>query len=112
MDEPKLEWGRSLHGDLLRRWPHDERGEPVKPAYLTKRSEMDMDAALLVNMLEAYGIPCLTNYPGTSHFGKIVLGMSGFGVEILVPETMLEDAEALCEGCGDAFAEGEENDEL
>ncbi len=73
---------------------------------------MDMDAALLVNMLEAYGIPCLTNYPGTSHFGKIVLGMSGFGVEILVPETMLEDAEALCEGCGDAFAEGEENDEL
>lgn len=112
MDEPKLEWGRDLPGDLLKRWPRDEQGEPVKPAYLTKRSGLDLDDVLLVNMLEAYGIPCLKCYPGDGGFGKVVLGMSGFGVEILVPETMLEEAEALCGGGGDAFAEGEESDEL
>ncbi|MBS1401989.1 MAG: hypothetical protein HPZ79_03265 [Oscillospiraceae bacterium] len=112
MDEPKLEWGRDLPGDLLKRWPRDERGEPVRPAYLTKLSGLDMNDVLLVNMLEAYGIPCLRHYPRDGEFGKLMLGMSGFGVEILVPETMLEDAEALCEGCGDALAEGEENDEL
>ena len=37
-----------------------------------------MDDVLLVNMLEAYGIPCLKNYPGDGQFGKIMLGMSGY----------------------------------
>lgn len=110
--EWKAEWGRDLPGDLLKRWPRDEQGELVKPAYLTKRTGLDLDDVLLVNMLEAYGVPCLKRYPHDGEFGKLMLGMSGFGVEILVPETMLEDAAALCEGCGDVFAEGEEIDEL
>ena len=32
---------------------------------------------------------------GDGQFGKIMLGMSGYGVEILVPETLLADAQAL-----------------
>ena len=43
-------------------------------------------------MLEAYGIPCLRQYPGDGDFGKVVLGMSGFGTDIYVPESMFEDA--------------------
>lgn len=110
--ELKVEWGRDLPGDLLDRWPRDGQGELVKPAYLTKRSGLDLDDVLLVNMLEAYGIPCLKHYPRDGDLGKLMLGMSGFGVEILVPETMLEDAVALCEGCSEAIGEGEESDEL
>ena len=62
---------------------------------------------LLINMLEAYGIPCLTRYPHSGEFGKVVLGMSGFGTEIYVPETLLEDAVALLQS--DDNMEGEEN---
>ena len=59
--------------------------------------------------LKAYGIPCLKNYPGDGQFGKIMLGMSGYGVEILVPETLLADAQALQEGCAEALTEGDDN---
>ena len=106
--ELKAEWGRSLPGDLLKRWPRNADGELVPPALLTKCTGIDMDDVLLVNMLEAYGIPCLKNYPGDGQFGKIMLGMSGYGVEILVPETLLADAQALREGCASALTEGEE----
>ena len=63
--ELKAEWGRSLPGDLLKRWPRDADGELVPPALLTKCTGVDMDDVLLVNMLEAYGIPCLKNCPVT-----------------------------------------------
>ncbi len=90
-------WGRRDYGELLRTWPRDENGEPVTPAFLTQCAGLDLEDQLLVNMLQAYGIPCLTRYPGNGGFGKVVLGMSGFGVEIYVPETLLDDARALCE---------------
>ena len=102
----KLTWGRDTPGDLQKRWPHTPEGEPVTPAFLTKCSQVDMADRLLVNMLEAYGIPCLMRYPHSGEFGKVVLGMSGFGTEIYVPETLLEDAAALMQG-GDEM-EGEE----
>ena len=40
--ELKAEWGRSLPGDLLKRWPRDADGEPVPPAMLTKCTGVDM----------------------------------------------------------------------
>ena len=37
MDEKaKLEWGRRLTGELLKKWPKDENGEPVEPVFLTQ----------------------------------------------------------------------------
>ena len=51
---------------------------------------------LKINMLEAYGIPCLRIYPGDGSFGKLILGMSGQGVDIYVPSSLLEDAQTLC----------------
>lgn len=101
--------GQIVPGDLLKRWPRNADGELVPPALLTKCTGIDMDDVLLVNMLEAYGIPCLKNYPGDGQFGKIMLGMSGYGVEILVPETLLADAQALREGCASALTEGEDD---
>ena len=71
--ELKAEWGRSLPGDLLKRWPRDADGELVPPALLTKCTGIDMDDVLLVNMLEAYGIPCLKNYPHPDTSSKSLL---------------------------------------
>ena len=77
-----LSWGRDSHRDLLERWPTTPEGEPVTPAFLTKCGQVDLEDRLLVNMLEAYGIPCLTRYPHSGEFGKVVLGMSGFGTMV------------------------------
>lgn len=107
MDD-KLDWGKALYGELLERWPKDENGEPERPALLCNRKNLDFGDELTVNMLEAYGVPCLRLYPGDGGFGKLILGMSGQGSDIYVPGSMLEDARALCESRPD----GTEADEL
>lgn len=93
-------WSRSLPGGLLERWPKDERGEPEEPVLLTTAINLNLFDEMTINMLEAYGIPCLKRYPGDGSFGKVVLGMSGQGTEIYVPRSMLEDAAALVSGVG------------
>ena len=93
-------WSRSLPGGLLERWPKDERGEPEEPVLLTTAINLNLYDEMTINMLEAYGIPCLKRYPGDGSFGKVVLGMSGQGTEIYVPRSMLEDAAALVSGVG------------
>ena len=95
MSEPKIEWGRAELGGLLERWPKGEDEAPVKARLLCHRSCVDMSDRLLVNMLEAYGIPCLCVEPGDGGFGRVVLGMSGQGVDIYVPESLYDDAIAL-----------------
>ena len=93
-------WSRSLPGGLLERWPKDECGEPEEPVLLTTAINLNLFDEMTINMLEAYGIPCLRRYPGDGSFGKVVLGMSGQGTEIFVPKSMLEDAAALVSGVG------------
>ncbi len=92
---PKLGWGFTEYGKELKNWPRDERGEPVAPAFLKHCGSLDMEDEMLANLLEAYGIPCLRRYPENGSFGRVVLGMSGNGADIYVPETMLEDAKNL-----------------
>jgi len=95
--EEKLQWGRAVSHDLMERWPRDGQGQPESPAFLCNCRNHDMGDELKINMLEAYGIPCLRVYPGDGSFGKVVLGMSGLGTDIYVPHSMLNDAKALCE---------------
>lgn len=97
MDELKLEWGRASYGDAFKSWPKDENGQLEEPAFLCNCINNDMGDTLKVNMLQAYGIPCVTAYPGDGGFGKLVLGMSGQGTDIYVPKSLLEDAKHLCE---------------
>ena len=96
--EKNAEWGSSPIGDLSGRWPRDPSGEPEEPVFLCCRKNIDLSDELLVNMLEAYGIPCLRRYPGDGSFGKLILGISGQGVDILVPKSLYNDAKELCEG--------------
>ena len=99
--ESELSWERSLPSDLLERWPKKEAGEPVPPAFLQNCGSQNFDDELTINMLEAYGIPCLRLYPGDGSFGRVVLGMSGQGTDLYVPESMLEDARARCRPVSD-----------
>jgi len=86
------EWGRELPGDLLSRWPRDEAGELEPPVYLCHCTGLDMDDAMLISRMESYGIPCLRQYPNNGEFGKLILGLSGTGVDIFVPAGVWADA--------------------
>ena len=90
-----LTWEKSLPSDLLERWPKTLSGEPEKAVFLCNCKALDLSDELRINMLEAYGIPCLRDYPGNGSFGKVVLGMSGQGTDIYVPESRLEEARSL-----------------
>lgn len=95
-ENDSISWGRSIKDRLSERWPKDEQGNPEEPVFLCRCVSNDMSDQLRVNMLEAYGIPCLCMYPGDGGFGKVVLGMSGPGVDIYVPKSLHEDAAELC----------------
>ena len=92
------EWGRRITGKLLDAWPKDENGELIEPVFLTHCTSFDMNDEMIVNLLEAYDIPCVRQYPNDGDFGRLILGMSGPGVDIYVPMTKYEDAVNLTEG--------------
>lgn len=92
---PKIGWGFSKPGELLKTWPKDANGEPVPGAFLLHCSCPNLEDEMIVNLLEAYGIPCIRRFPRNGDLGRVVLGMSGTGVDLYVPEHMLEDAKAL-----------------
>jgi len=76
-------------------WPTDENGETVPPAYLKHIHGGPLDMELTLNLLEAYGIPHVCEYPNNGLFGKLILGHPPGGMEVYVPETMLEDAQNI-----------------
>ena len=91
------QWGRYIPGELLERWPRDEAGEPEPPVYLCHCKPLDMEEALTVSRMEAYGIPCLRQYPNNGDFGRLIIGVSGPGVDIYVPASLWADACQLLE---------------
>ena len=76
-------------------WPNGENGESVAPAYLTHIHGGTLEMELTLNLLEAYGIPFVCEYPNNGLFGKLIMGFPPGGMEVYVPETMLEDARNL-----------------
>lgn len=102
------QWGRAEYGALLETWPRDAAGQPETPVFLTRCMGLDLADELLAGMLEAFGIPVLRRFPHDGAFGKLMLGQSGTGVELYVPESMLEQAIGLMEHDGAACAAGEE----
>ena len=83
-------WARADR-DLLKRWPRDAAGQPERAAKLDLQREMDSMADITVSMLESCGIPAFKN--GT--LGKVLGGFASQGVEIWVPASRLEEAQAL-----------------
>ena len=90
-------FGRRVPGELYRQWPRDAAGEIVPPKFLTHCVSVDAEDEILISFLKSYGIPAVVLHPGDGTFGKVVLGMSGTGSSIYVPETMYEQAKELME---------------
>lgn len=73
-------------------WPDGDNGEPVTPVFLKHIHGGPVDMELTLNVLQAYGIPYISEYPNDGLFGKLILGYPPGGMDVFVPETMLEDA--------------------
>ena len=92
------DWGRREYGKIYDAWPRDEQGQPMEPAFLTHCGPLDMEAEMIRSMLESFGIPSIRRLPGDGVFGELILGMSGNGIDIYVPCTMLGQAQELLKG--------------
>jgi len=78
-------------------WPKTAEGKPIPPVFLTHLRATDFEGEIVVNLLASSDIPVVTQYPNDGAFGQVILGFSGTGLDIYVPETQLEDAKALLE---------------
>lgn len=102
-------WGFEKIGRKAENWPKDENGEYVAPAFLEHLSGSQLDVDMELSVLEAFNIPAVTEYPNNGDFGRLILGFAGTGVDVYVPETMLEDARNILSSGADAAEEPEEN---
>jgi hypothetical protein len=73
-------------------WPEATPGEPVAPAFLTHVDGGTLDFEMTLSLLGAYGIPTLTQYPREGVIGQVIAGFPGGGLDIYVPETLLDEA--------------------
>ena len=93
-----LTWGRREYGKVYDIWPRTADGQTEEPAFLIHCSPLDLEADMIQSMLESYNIPSIRRLPGDGAFGQVILGMSGNGVELYVPQSRLDEAKALLEG--------------
>jgi hypothetical protein len=76
-------------------WPKKENGEPINPAFLKHIGGSQMDIELTLSLLDAYGIPAVCQYPNNGEFGRLMIGHAGGGIDIFVPETLLDEAKDI-----------------
>ena len=94
-------WAKS-DKTLPARWPRDGSGQPEKAARLDIQWELDSRADLTVSLLESCGIPAFQN----GSLGKVLGGFAAQGVEIWVPASRLEEAQAILDAPAE-FPEGD-----
>ncbi len=76
-------------------WPTDDSGEPVTPALLTTVMGNQLDYQMTLSQLHSFGVPTLESYTSTGALAKVILGFAGTGMDVFVPETMVELAREL-----------------
>lgn len=94
--------------DPFKNWPRGSDGEPVSPALLTTDSDFEAYGGLVTSKLESYGIPFFTRCGKNGQVGRVIGGFSAAGLEIYVPQDLLEDAKELLRPVPGAEAEEEE----
>ena len=71
-------------------WPKDDKGEPVPPARLTTIMGTQLDYQMTLSLLHSFGIPTIESYSASGTLAKVILGFAGSGMDVYVPETMVE----------------------
>jgi hypothetical protein len=89
------DWGFGKKRKITDRWPKKENGDMIAPAFLMHAGGNPLDTEMTLSLLEAYDIPAVCQYPNDGEFGKLIIGYAAGGVDIFVPETLLEDAKDI-----------------
>ena len=76
-------------------WPIDAQGEKERAVRLMNSFDSPSDSDMTISLLAAYGIPCFKYYDIDGGAGKVINGFSGYGAGLYVPESMVEEAQAL-----------------
>jgi len=92
------DWNFGKQKDTSPPWPNTAEGQPVPPVFLTHLRAADLEGEIVINLLTSADIPVVMQYPNDGTFGRVVLGFSGTGIDLYVPETLLEDAKAMMSG--------------
>lgn len=90
MDISKWAFGHDMPA-----WPMGENGQPEQAALLHHTFDSLAEADMTISLLSAYNIPCFKYYSREGAAGKVISGFSGYGTELYVPQTMLEEAQGL-----------------
>ena len=94
--------------DGIKNWPKGPDGEPERPVLVESGADFAAYAGILISMLEAFGIPVLTDRGDAEEAGFLYGGFSLAGVKLYVPESRLEEARALLEPDEDTGGESRE----
>ncbi len=81
--------------DFTQEWPKGGDGLPEQAEYLGETSDFGGDCEVMQARLLASGIPSFTQRPYQGQLGKIILGFSGYGVDLYVPGSRLEEAKKI-----------------
>ena len=76
-------------------WPKYDNGEPVEPALFMTVHGNQLDYQLAVTQLQSFGVPVVGTFSASGTLAKMILGFAGTGMDILIPETMVELATEL-----------------
>ncbi|MDD4716246.1 MAG: hypothetical protein PHT34_06880 [Oscillospiraceae bacterium] len=82
-------------------WPRDTFGQPEQAEMLIRMSDFGSAAEVTISMLRAFGVPVYHRYMGDGQLGKVILGFSGYGIELYVPQSMLKLAKELLKTSGE-----------
>ena len=94
---------------LLDQWPKDDDGTPEPAALLCNGSDYPDELALMCSLLESFSIPHYAKHQGSAQYMSLLFGHAAAGIEIYVPASLLEKAQALLDA-PPAFDETAEED--
>jgi hypothetical protein len=90
-------------------WPVGDDGQPVPPALLTTVTGSRLDYEMTLSLLHSFGVPTIESFTSGGSLAKEILGFAGTGMDVLVPETMLELARELLKPVDEGPTDGEED---
>lgn len=85
-------WAKGSTGPA---WPVTEDGTKEKAVLLRRVADHLNDAEMTISLLAAYGIPCFKYYDKDGLAGRVITGFSDCGAGLYVPESLLEEAQAI-----------------
>lgn len=96
---PQNFWDKLSSGWKFRKeelsWPLDEKGEKEKAVLLKSAFDSPAETDLTISLLASCGIPCFKYYAKEGGAGKVINGFSGYGADLYVPESRLQEAQDI-----------------